>query len=276
MRRFSILATVALLLWTLAFAAGCQRTVEVQTGTRTVDAQGKVISENIRTIRVPADKAGEYRVVTITQREEGPGSIAALYAQAQKDIASGETTSAIEKLDKILKLTPDYRQAKTQRDALKQGKKATPDTGGQPGGSKTTPPPPGQQEQTAGSLLRWVPDNLSGFTALSPAVDSLTCTREYKPKAGSDAESLVIAVEQFRTADAAKLALKSQVKQRYPKSANAATIHGHDTYYGTDGKRFAVLAFTSGSVMVAVEASSDTGSPSGLESLLVGVVKQLP
>lgn len=277
MSKFGILATVTLLLATLAISPGCQRTVDVQTGTRTVDAQGNVISENIRTLRVPADKAGEYRVVTITQGEASADSIAALYAQAQKDIASGETTSALKKLEQVLSLTSDYRQAKTQRDAIKQGKKPTPDTDKPPSNSKsTTTTSPGQQPQTAGSLLSWTPDTITGFTAGKPLVDSLTCTREYKPKSGSPAQSLVIVAEQFRTADEAKLALKSQVKQRYPKDVDSVSVHGHDTYFGTDGKRFAVMAFTSGSVMVAVEASPDSGSPSAMKSLLTAAVKQLP
>jgi hypothetical protein len=277
MRRFGVLATVALLLGVLMLAPGCQRTVEVQTGTRTVDAQGHVISENIHTLRVPADKAGDYRVVTITQRASSADSIAALYAQAQKDITSGETTSALKKLEQVLSLTKDYRQAKSQRDAIKQGKKATPDTSKPASGSKTTPTtPPSQQEQTAGSLLQWTPDAMSGFTAGKPMVDALTCTRDYTPKAGSSAQSLVIVAEQFRTADAAKAALKSQVKLRYPKDSDSATVHGHDTYFGTDGKSFAVMAFVSGSVMVAAEVSPDSGSPSGLKSLVTGVVKQLP
>lgn len=277
MRRFGILATVMFLLATLAAAPGCQRTVDVQTGTRTVDAQGNVISENIRTLKVPADKAGEYRVVTIVQRDASSDSIAALYAQAQKDIASGETTSALKKLEQVLSLTKDYRQAKNQRDAIKQGKKVTPDTDKPPSGSKTaTATSPGQQAQTAGSLLRWTPDSMTGFTAGKPLVDSLTCTRDYKPNSGSAAQSMVIVAEQFRTADEAKAALKSQVKQRYPKDADSASVHGHDTYFGTDGKRFAVMAFASGSVMVAVEVSPDSGSPSAMKSLLTSAVKQLP
>lgn len=276
MRKTSTLAIAVLLVSALALAGACQRMVDVQTGTRTVDAQGKVISENIRTIKVPADKAGEYRVVTITQRALNADSIASLYAQAQKDIMSGETTSALKKLEQLLSFTSDYRQAKKQREAIKQGKKVSPDTDKPPSSSSTTTKTPGQQAQTAGSLLRWTPDTLSGFTAAQPLVDSLTCTREYRPKSGSDAESLVIVAEQFRTADEAKLALKSQVKQRYPKNAETISVNGHEAYFGSDGKRFAVIAFTSGTAMVAVEASPDSGSPSGLKSLLTGVVKQLP
>lgn len=269
------IGVVAALLAALLAGSACQRMVDVQVGTRTVDSQGRVISQDIRTIRVPADQAASYHVTTIT-RPDTQAQIVALYAEAQKAIAGGDLTTAKAKLDQLLKLTTDYRSAKAQSDAIKAGKKVTADTTA-PKTTKPTPPPPsGEPTAVAGSLLQWVPDKVTGFSAGKPSVDSLSVSREYTPASGSSAQSLVIVAEQFRTAADAKSALTSEVKNRYPKNAATLTVHGHSAYFGTDGRRFATIAFVSGSVMVAAEASPDSGAPSQLKSLLEKVVEQLP
>jgi hypothetical protein len=270
----------ALLCTVLAVVPACQRTVEVQTGTRTVDAQGNVISQDIRTVRVPADKAGAYRVVTITQAPSKADKVASLYAQAQQAISGGNLKLAEKTLNELLAIVPEYRSAKKQRDAIKKGQKVSADTGaskpatstagGKSGGSS------GQPAEVAGSLLQWVPDNLSGFTASKANADSLSVSREYRPGSGNSAASLVIVAEQFRTSAEAQSALTTQVKQRYPKNADTSKVHGHDVYFGTDGKSFAVMAFASGAAMVAIEASPDSGSPAGMSSALAKVVGQLP
>lgn len=278
-RVFNLGLATMLMCAVLVVTPACQRTVEVQTGTRTVDSQGRVISEDIRTVRVPADKASAYRVVTITQPASNADKFASLYAEAQKAIEGGNLKLAEMKLTELLGLTTDYQSAKTQLEAIKKGQKvsadpkaskpATTTSGGSSGGS-------GQPAEVAGSLLQWVPDKLSGFTAAATSADALSVSREYKPGSGNAAASLVIVAEQFRTSAEAKAALTTQVKQRYPKNADSSTVHGHEVYFGTDGKRFAVMAFASGAVMVAVEASPDSGSPSALSSALAKVVVQLP
>ena len=269
------IGVVAALLAVLGAGSACQRMVDVQVGTRTVDAQGRLISQDIRTIRVPADKAGSYHVITIT-RPDTQVRIAALYADAQKALTDGDVTLAKAKLDELLTLTTDYRSAKTQRDAITAGKKVAPDTSAPKPNKPTPTPPSGEPTAVAGSLMTWVPDKVSGFSAEKPTADVLSVSREYAPASGSSAQTLVIVAEQFRTSADAKSALTSEVKNRYPKNSASLTVHGHAAYFGTDGRRFAVIAFTSGAVMVAAEASPESGSPSQLKSLLEKVVEQLP
>lgn len=263
----------AMLALALVVAPACQRTVEVQTGTRIVDSQGRVISEDLHMVRVPAETASAYRIVTITQPDAQSPQAAQLYAQAQAAIAAGDLTAAGQKLAQLIAIAPDYPNAKAQADAIKQGKNPGTDAGGS---KPSTTTPSTQPTATAGSLLRWVPDSLAGFSAMKALVDPLQVTREYKPASGSSAASLVIVAGQFRNSTQAKAALKSEVKQRYTKSASTQTVNGRTTYFGTDGSRFAVLGFTSGPVMVAIEMSSRSGSPSQLKSALVKVAQQLP
>ena len=86
---------------------------------------------------------------------------------------------------------------------------------------------------------------------------------------------MVIVAEQFRNADAAKLAFQHQVKQSYTKDVETLKINGHDAYFGTDGKRFAAIGFTDGAVLVALEITA-AKSPQTLRALAEQVAKQLP
>jgi hypothetical protein len=278
MKRFTKLLGVLALLVALASAPACQRMVEVQNGTRTVDSQGRVVSENIHTVRVAADRAGAYRVTTIVLDAATEARLAGLYAQAQAAIAAGDVSLAQTKLSEIILITPDYRDAKQQSDAIKGGKKVVADsTGGAPtppkSGTPTASTPPAE---ASSALVSWTPDNLTGFVAAKPTVDPLSVSREYTPGSGNPAKSLVVAADQYRTSTDAKSALEVNVKQRYPKNASSLTVHGHTVYFGTDGHRFAVMGFTSGAVVVALEAEPDSGSPSAMKATLEKVVGQLP
>jgi len=232
---------------------------------------------------VPPENAGAYRIVTITQPGTaadtaiGSAQIAALYAEAQSAIDSGDLKTAEKKLAAVLAISPTYRKAKAQHDAIAAGKKVTSDKSSNPTTTKPTKPstPSTQPTTSAGSLQSWIPDTLPGYSALKAAIDPLSVSREYKPGSGNPVGSLVIYAEQFRSSTDAKNALKVDVKERYPHSAGSGTVHGHTVYFGTNG-RFATMAFTSGPVMVALEASPDSGGPAAMKSALEKAVGQLP
>jgi len=278
LRSIALILVVAAMLLT---ASGCQRMVDVQTGTRVVDEQGRVVSENVRTVRVSTAEAGKYRVVTVTENSQAE----ALYNAAQQDIAAGDTEAAAKKLAELLAVQPDYRNAKVQLAAIQAGKKVVADTGGSGGStggssggsSPSTPKPPASKDSTptAGGLLRWIPE-LSGYRASKAAVDPLSVSRQYTPSSSGDLQSLVVVAEQFRNADAAKAALRSQVQSRYTGSDATFKIGGHNVYFGTDARQFAVIGFTDGAVMVAAEGMSASGSPKDLRGVLTEAVKQLP
>ncbi len=279
MRRFGRLMIAVALVATLGLVSACQRTVEVQTGTRVVDAQGRVISEDIKTLQVPPETAGAYRINTITQEDAENPELAGLYADAQMAIAAGDLKTAEAKLAEVIAISPAYRNASKQADAIKNGDKVTPDTApSKPATSTATPttttPKPSGNPET--SLNQWIPDVLTGFTATKAGSDSLSVSRQYTPGAGSPAQSLVIAAEQFRTSTAAKRALSANMRQRYTDNASSSKINGHTVYFGTYGGQFAAVGFTSGAVMVAIEAQPNSGSPGAMKSVLESVVRQLP
>jgi len=272
MRRLRSLILIALVASAVAAGSGCQRMADVQTGTRVVDTQGQIVSENVRTVRVSTDQAGKYRVMTVTLESQA----ASLYAEAQKDIAAGNTDEAAKKLARVLAIQPDHADAKKQLSTIKAGKTVTADKNAPAAKpSPTKPKPSTESTKVAGGLVKWTPDALRGFSAEKAGVDPLSVSRQYTPLAEGKVATLVIVAEQFRTVSAAKAALASQVKSRYPSKDSTQKINGHDTYFGTDGGRFAVIGFTDGAVMVAVEAGTN-GSASELKGPLTDVVKQMP
>jgi hypothetical protein len=261
--------------------AGCQRKVEVKSGTRTVCTAGEVISDDVKTIMVPANKASAYRVRTITVTCDKHANVPPLYAEAQAALAAGDTKLAAAKLAQVLALDPAYRKAKEQAALIAKGGKPAPDAAPAPSTGTTTTAPvvpskPGEQPTaTVGALGKWTPDTITGFVAAKPLSDALTVSREYIPSGDSPAQGLVIVAEQFRTADDAKGALAHQVKQAYPKDSATLKINGHDAYFGTDGRRFATIGFTNGAVMIALELTAPK-SPEDLRALAEKVAKQLP
>ncbi len=282
MRRLVRFGLAAAMVVVVGAVSACQRTVEVQTGTRIVDAQGRVISEDIQTLRVPPESASAYRINTITQESTSSPQIAALYADAQSAIAAGDLKTAGQKLAEVIALDASFGKAKQQADAIAKGEKVKPDTSNptsnpKPSTPSTTTGTPGGKPpvENGSALTRWTPDVLTGFTAAVAAVDPLSVSRQYTPNMGNPASSLVIVAEQFRNSTAAKRALKSNVKDRYPDNSSSSTVNGHTVYFGTDGK-FAVAGFTDGAVMVALEASPRSGSASSMKSVLSQAVEQLP
>jgi len=275
-------------------SVGCQKKADVKSGTRTICKYGEVISEDVDTIKVPADKAGGYRVTTVTRTCDRHRKLEALYAAAQLDITKNDLAAARAKLAQIVASDAGFKRAQQQLEQIDAKKKPTPDTGGaqattKPGtGSKPTKsapapgpapvPAPGGTNPTGPfeSLLKWAPTSLTGYAGAQPVLDPLSVSRQYRPGATSKTASLVIAAEQFRDSTAAKSALSSQVKTHYSRDASTVVVNGHSAYFGTDGRRFAVLSFTDGAVMVVVEMAQAPDQQAGLRDELVAVVKQLP
>jgi len=296
MKRLMTLALAAVLVVAVFSASGCQKKVEVKTGTRVVCTYGHVISDNTKVVSVPAKDVAKYRARTVTRICEQHAKLEALYKQAQAAVKAGDISAAKKALAAVVAIDKAYGKAQDQLDQIVAGKKpksdqnppsasnpgtSTPAGGGSaaPGGSGGTPTPETPGGNTSGpidGLRRWTPDTLAGYAASKPTVDALTIARQYIPADSSNALTLVIVTEQYRTADDAKIGLARQLTSRYTKDRDTVTINGHSMTYGTDGKRFAALGFTEGAVMVAMEMSVKSGSPSSLKTPILDVAKQLP
>jgi len=281
MRRLGSLLALVALAATLVSAGGCQKKIEVQTGTRTLCTYGETVSNTIKTVSVPAEEAGLHKVTTVTITCDRHKKLDALYAAAQADIGKGDMSAAKLKLAQIAADDPAYRQAAKQLALINSGKKPKPDTtkpGSGGSNTSTGTPKPGDDQVTGPvkSLLKWAPATLTGFTAQKPAADALSFTRQYIPASGSKAKALVIAVEQFRDKGYAEAGLDAYSKRPYSKNASTVSVNGHSAYFGTDNTRYAILAFTQGAVLIQIEMAADPGKQAALKSDLIAVAKQLP
>lgn len=301
MKRTLTAAAALSLVLMLLVVSGCQKKIDVRTGTRVVCTYGHAISDNTKIVSVPVKNAGDYNIRTVTRICEQHAKLEALYKQAQDALRKGDLAAAKKALTQVVAIDQAYGKAQDQLDQIAAGKKPKPDenppsasdpgTGGgtTPGGSgtttDTTPGGSGTTTETPGGgnvsgpvdgLRRWTPNTLTGYTASKPAVDVLNIARQYVPADNSDVLTLVIVAEQFRTAADAKAGLQAQVKNRYTKNRETVTFNGHSAFYGTDGRKFAALGFTNGAVMVALEMSVKSGSPTALRTPIIAAAKQLP
>ena len=281
MSRLVRLSLVASAVMAAVLLAGCQPAVEVKTGERVVCTEGHVISEDIRTIEVPANEISNYKVTTVVQTCPQHTELVALYEEAQKAIAEGDLKTAQDKLSTIVASDPAFRKAKTQLEKVKTGEKPAVDNE-QPAPPATTDgsnskPGEGDTSTPAGTLLKWAPDTIKGFKSTKPIVELLNISREYVPESGTQAVSFVIVVEQAKTAKGAQAELNTQVKQQYPADQDTITVNGRKVFFGTNGNRFAAIGFTEGAVMVALEMSAEANkAPKTLKDELVEAAKQLP
>lgn len=281
MRRLGSLVVLVALSTTLLVSGGCQKKIEVQSGTRTVCTYGEIVTDTVKTVTAPANKAGEYQVRAVTITCDRHKKLDALYEAAQADIAKGDLDAAQLKLTQIVASDSAFRQASAQLATIKSGKKPTADRGnsGSTGSKPTTSTPKPGDDQPTGpiqSLLKWAPDKLTGYTAATPAADALSLTRQYIPASDTKVKALVIAVEQFRDKKYAAAGLDAYSKRPYPKSSSKVSVNGHSAYFGTDNTRYAILAFTQGAVLIQVEMVAEPGKQASLKSDLIAVAKQLP
>lgn len=271
-RRIASLLIGALSL-ALLVSAGCRpATVKVETGERVTCTYGHLVSQTVKIIEVPAADADKYGVVSRIVTCDRHKALEKLYADAQAAIAKGDLKSAREMLAAILKEDPNFPKAADQTKQIDAGKKPTADTGGAAGGST------GGGKQPVGpvaNLGAWVPGTLAGYTAQPVIADELQVTREYVATGSGNVESLVIVVEQYKNATAAKQAITTRIKRDYPVSPSAASAKGRALYFGTDGRRFALVAWNEGGLVIAIEGSAKDRKPAGLKAALTAVANAI-
>jgi hypothetical protein len=268
-RPFARILTIAAMSGALALTlVGCVQMVRVETGEMVTCTYGEVVTDTVHAIEVPADQAANYSVVKTTITCDRHKQLEELYSQAQAAIVSANLELAKERLAEVVALDSAFKRARTQLDAIDAGQKPIPDTGtdGNTGGSDGQVP-----VGPVASLAAYVPEALSGYTAQPVVADVYSLTREYIPAAGGVTDYMVIVVEQYKDAASAKAAITNTVALGNGSDVSNVNVAGHDLRFGTDGKRFATLAWTQDGILVVIEASSRARKPAELKSALVAI-----
>lgn len=256
---------------------GCERKVEVRTGTRVMCTYGHEISDNVKMIEVPAKKSSSYKVRVVTRTCPRHASLERLYAEAQAALRKGDLAAARKKLEEIVLSDPSFRSASSQLAVVKSGKKPSADNSrpGNPTGGKTNPGQ-GDVSGPVGSLMNYTPDTLDGFVAQPVLNDPNQLTRIYRPTGTSDCIILTAVAEQERTAAVAGVMLTREVKDLYPVGATTVTAGSRKVYFGTDGSRYAAAGFCDGSIFVVYEMAVKRGvDPAKLKASLIAAVAQI-
>lgn len=275
MRRVMLVITSVFL---LLAATGCQRMVEVRTGVRVECPYGHVDSSDVQVIKVASKVASAYRVTTEKRVCDRHQALEGLYAQAQSALASGDLKVAQAKLSQITEQDGAFRKAAGQLSAIKEGRRPEPDTGGTPSIPATSTPKPGEGDTSSpvGSLKKYVPDTLTGFTGRPLITEPLAITRQYDPTGGSKVALLTIVAEQFRSAAESDRELTTHMA-RYPKGADTVTEGSRTLRYGSDGRRFVTAAFTNGAVLVILELGvKPDADPDKLKGTVLDAAGALP
>ena len=280
-RPIAILILISVLSAGVLLLAGCNRTVRVETGERIVCTYGEVVTDTIRTVEVPSDQAAKYKVVRETITCDRHKRLEALYGEAQAAIIASDLKTARTKLAEIVTTEPTFKNAQQQLDAIDEGKTPTVDTSVSAtsgSGATTTPAPgstPSQGQQPVGpvaTLSTLVPYTLPGYTSTPIIADVYTLTRQYLPAKSDPTDALVVVVEQYKDAAAAKAAIANDLGRSYTTNSSTVTVNGRSVYFGTDGHRLAIVAWNENGVIVAVEGSSKTGKPTALKAHLTSLV----
>ena len=280
MRR--VFAGIALLVSLGLVLGGCQRSVEVESGLTVTCTYGHEISDDVKTIKVPAKNASAYRVRKETRTCDRHLALEALYSEAQVALGTGDTKLAETRLAQILADDPTFRNAAQQREAIARGEKPAPDdstVAPAPTPPTASDPKPGDGDTSGpiGALEKYVPAALEGYTAQRASTDALVMSRNYVPDGSSQAVLFVIQAEQFRTAAEAKAALADTMRFATSKSASSQDINGHEVKLGDNGRDSSFAGFTDGSILVSMEMAAKSGvDPSKLKSSMIDAVRALP
>lgn len=273
-KTLAVLLAIVLVLAVALTLGGCKRKVTVTTGEIIICTAGEIIEDNTEQIEVPEDEVDQYGVTTTVITCETHGSLGTLYDEAQRAIASGDLTTARERLATIVASDPTYRKAKEQLDAIDAGKTPAVDAGTDTADDTAQPGDDGTDEPTGPvvSLTKYVPDTIDGYVAQGILADAASLSRQYLPT-GADADQLVIEVEQRVSADAAK-AQQAVIAGEYPESTTSKTIGGATVVAGARGQ-YAAAVFVDGSLTIIVEIHSAGDSGVGLIDAALAVVETI-
>lgn len=266
------LTLIAVLVVAALAANGCgPKMVKVETGEKVDCVYGHTVSSSVHVIEVPADKAGDYGVVSRLVTCGMHKALEKLYAEAQAAIAAGDMAGAKSSLAQIVAKDARFKRAADQLAQIEAGKKPAPDRSGSPGSGGSGKQPVGPIE----SLTGWVPDKLAGYKADPILADAMQVSREYVPTGAGRIESLVIVVEQYRNAADAKAARATGIERDYSVGRATVSVKGRSLYFGTDGGRFGIVAWNEGGLLIAIEASARDRRPEGLRQPLADVAGML-
>lgn len=281
MKRWIAVGLLAVVALTAVALVAFNRKVQVSSGTRYVCTYGEALGSDVRTIWVSPKDVAKYAVrtkrITCSRHREAE----ALYLRAQQRLSEGDVKGAGSDLAAVIKLDASFKQASSQLQQIKQGKKP-PSDGAAKGGPPQPPIPatstvdPGTAPSPAMDAYRdLVPDDIAGFTAEAISTEAESLTRSYVPRDKSRYDQLVIMVQQCGSTAASREFVDGAIRSAYP-SGTSVTVSGMSGWFGVNGSGFAALAVVRGEAAVVLELHVTRVPAKSLEQDLRGLTAKLP
>jgi len=209
-----------------------------------------------------------------------------IYGQALSALESGETTLAVTLLEKALELDPDNQRARSTLETVRRTRRA-------PGGAAApsddtaddgdTPPAPDDDPTNDGDgppvitpddpafeneiddLGKLLPEEAEGYALGTQTVVEGDATVSGSPNQPDLAASRAVwTVHDRKTPQSAKVFIERVSKSLHPQDAQSVVVDGVSGYFGTDGTRFATIAFVRGRYVFEVVLTSLDGKPAAL------------
>lgn len=210
-----------------------------------------------------------------------------LYDQGLAALESGDESAAAEFFARSLAVDPTNSRADEQLDQLDvevptQEPVNPPDDPGDP--EPSTEPTPPVPDPDAGftdpvdDMKALLPETVTGYD-MGPA-DAVgpdaTMAGEPTPAGPANIRSIFLGVHDFESSDDADIFVSSTTLTAFPENGANVTVDGVPGYFGTDGERFAAVAFARGRFAFQVILSTDSGAPGTLMDAALEAAEAFP
>lgn len=250
--------------------------VQVRTGTKIICTYGEVLKDSTRREWAFKWQADRYHVTYRRMLCQRHRTAEQLYARALKAVKSKDLRTAKDIFGEVAAIDPAFKDVGKQLQKL--GVTPPPADGGSnssnsSGGSSTKPgtsnKPGSGSTNPSGPLVSQLPKTISGYRLTNDWGGDLGAGQTWVPTAKKDIQMLTIALEQTGS-DAGATSRIKMYKRSYSENARNLTIDGRPTYFGTDGRAFAVLLWHRGGVVYEMEVQTE-GKPADARSPLSGI-----
>lgn len=213
--------------------------------------------------------------------DKGAGGAASFLAeQAERSLASGDETAAVGFAERALREDPGNAAAEAVVADVARRRAARPSPGDD---DPATDPGQGSgaRDESAfdvrvADVTVLLPASFDGFMLGTPVVMGGEASVSGSSAGKSGANRVVWAVHDTGSRDGAKNFIEKTSRTLYGSDAANVTIDGADAHFGTDGTRFATVAYSRGRYVFEVLVSGTDGAPAGYREIAIGAAKAFP
>lgn len=252
----------------------------VKAGTKTICKYSHVIKDDTATKWVFRWTADSYKVTekkTICGKHK---KLEAMWEKAKEAKKKGDYRKASDILKTIRAADPTFHQVEEELAVVAGLLNESPPPAA-PGGSQPPPgetPPNGEDPTYSGDLNGLFPSSLAGYKQVGNTNSGMNASRVYESDKAvhPNVSLLTIQLDSAGSESGANNYIDSEVKSYYAADSRSASIEGLTAYFGTDGRRLAILAYQIGGVVFTLEMETATGAPKDLYDDIVALAANVP